>query len=621
MKGNIMSRFIFATYLALIFIGCGYLQAEPLQACDRTCLNGYVDQYLAALVTHDPGHLPLAPGVRYTENGQVLKLGDGMWGVAHAIGPNKLYFADAERGHAGFFGTVEENGHQQAVVLRLKIENRLISEVETIVVRNITGGWAKPETVAVHSVFNEPLAPSERRPRDEMVAIADSYFEGLEHATGKLTPFDSDCTRFENGTVTANNPSGNPMQKMTCSEQFNTGFSTFITHVRDRRYPLVDEERGLVFAFVFFDHAGRVRTVKMTDGSSFNVPPPYDTPYTFYIGELFRIKNGKISRIEAVLQDVPYGMPSGWGSAEISRAKLNTFVDRYIDAMLSHDPSRLPIAPGAKFTENGQQLELGDGLWNTISARGSYSLYADDPSAGEVGFFGTIRENGTPAILALRLKIDGDSISEIESLVARGDAGGAHGERGALELEKLGQPNAVFLDPIPPPQRSSRDDLIRTANMYFSGLERDDGKGVYPFTDDCNRIENGEQTTNHPSSGSVPGAFDNAALGCRAQFESGFFHFVTRIRDRRFLVVDEERGLVLAFVFFDHAGNGQPMKGPGNVLLPGGPIRPFTWEIAELFKLEDGKIRQSEAVLDQSPYGMGSGWSRHEDALSSRIQH
>jgi hypothetical protein len=78
---------------------------------------------------------------------------------------------------------------------------------------------------------------------------------------------------------------------------------------------------------------------------------------------------------------------------------------------------------------------------------------------------------------------------------------------------------------------------------------------------------------------------------------------------------------VLAFVFFDHAGNGQPMKGPGNVLLPGGPIRPFTWEIAELFKLEDGKIRQIEAVLDQSPYGMGSGWSRHEDALSSRIQH
>lgn len=66
-------------------------------------------------------------------------------------------------------------------------------------------------------------------------------------------------------------------------------------------------------------------------------------------------------------------MPSGWG-AETSRAELNGFVDRYLEALVAHDPSRLPLAPGAKFTENGQRLELGDGLWNTISARGTYSL-------------------------------------------------------------------------------------------------------------------------------------------------------------------------------------------------------------------------------------------------------
>ena len=75
---------------------------------------------------------------------------------------------------------------------------------------------------------------------------------------------------------------------------------------------MVDEERGPVYAIVFFDHAGMVTTVKLTDGTTMAVPPPYDTPHTYMIGELFKIKNGKIHRIEAVLLPVPYGMSSGW---------------------------------------------------------------------------------------------------------------------------------------------------------------------------------------------------------------------------------------------------------------------------------------------------------------------
>ncbi len=55
-------------------------------------------------------------------------------------------------------------------------------------------------------------------------------------------------------------------------------------------------------------------------------------------------------------------------------------------------------------------------------------------------------------------------------------------------------------------------------------------------------------------------------------------------------------------------------------MLPDGPTHPFTWEIAELFKIENGKIRQIEAVLDQAPYGMDHGWRSREDALSSRMQ-
>jgi hypothetical protein len=290
------------------------------------------------------------------------------------------------------------------------------------------------------------------------------------------------------------------------------------------------------------------------------------------------------------------------------RTCLEGFVDRYLDAVVAHDPARLPVASVVKFTENGQRLRLGDGLWNTGSARGPYKLYVADPEKGQVGFFGTIRENGTPAILALRLKLRGSRILEIETLVAR-DA------KEASKLEASGAPHPAFSTPVPAGARVSRDRLVKVANLYFVGLERNDGKGVYPFSDDCNRLENGQQTTNHPSE--EPQPFDASALGCKAQFETGFFRFVTRIRDRRFVVVDEERGLALAFVFFDHAGNVPNVTLTDGRTIPIGVARPWTWEIAELFKVENDLIHQIQAVIRESSYGMNSGWSEWEQGLSA----
>jgi len=86
--------------------------------------------------------------------------------------------------------------------------------------------------------------------------------------------------------VTANNPEGSPIHRVMVGEQFDTGFSSFITEIRERRFPVVDEERGLVYAIVFFDHAGTVPTVKLTDGTTMTVPPPYDMPYTYLVGVL-----------------------------------------------------------------------------------------------------------------------------------------------------------------------------------------------------------------------------------------------------------------------------------------------------------------------------------------------
>ena len=133
--------------------------------CDRACLNDLVDQYLAALVARDPSRLPLAEGCKFTENGQALKLGDGLWGSASSLGTYKLTFADPEAGQIGFFGVVEENGHPQILALRLKVEDRLISEIETIVARKQPNAFCKPEGLVDRPILSQSLAPSERRSR------------------------------------------------------------------------------------------------------------------------------------------------------------------------------------------------------------------------------------------------------------------------------------------------------------------------------------------------------------------------------------------------------------------------------------------------------------------------
>jgi len=97
--------------------------------------------------------------------------------------------------------------------------------------------------------------------------------------------------------------------------------------------------------------------------------------------------------------------------ARCDRACLEGFINKYMDALTAHDPNRLPLAKGVKFTENGQRLKLGDGLWGTIEAREDYSLYFADPQAGEVGAFITVKESGRHQILGLRLKVAGGRIS------------------------------------------------------------------------------------------------------------------------------------------------------------------------------------------------------------------
>jgi hypothetical protein len=310
--------------------------------------------------------------------------------------------------------------------------------------------------------------------------------------------------------------------------------------------------------------------------------------------------------------------PALQGAVQCDRACLRQAVDQVLAAMVAHDASKAPLAPGVRYTENGQALSLNDGFWNTASGRGKYSHYFLDPRTDQAGFMGVVKENGDDVILAMRIALQGRQVSEIETIMGRSGLGST-GPSGAKTLEAMGKPDDIWDRDIPPAERASREDVIRVSNMYFTGLQNNDGKGDYSFfADDCYRLENGIQTTSGPHSAPPPAAGAPArparagpnmlGLGCKQGFQTGFFRIVTRIRDRRFPLVDEDKGVAFAFAFFDHAGNVHDFPLADGTISPGGIKAPFTWEIAEAFRIEKGQIKTVEAVLNNAPYGMKAGW-------------
>lgn len=309
--------------------------------------------------------------------------------------------------------------------------------------------------------------------------------------------------------------------------------------------------------------------------------------------------------------------PAAANATSCDRRCLAGFADQYLDALVAHDPARLQKAVDIRFTEDGQALPLGDGFWGTVSGVGAYRHYFVDPAAGQVALFATMREEGQPVFLVARLKVVDRKIAEIETIVPRDHAG--PGVAGLANLERMGRPEAIWTDEVPPAERMSRSDLIRTANKYFTGLQNNRPNGDYSFfADDCDRIENGTHTTNVKTPPAPPAENAGArqtgaglnmmALGCRAEFETGFFQMVTRIRDRRLLTADPETGTVFALTFFDHAGTVRQETLADGRTIPVDLKAPFTWEIGEAFKITGGKIRRVEAVMKRSPYGMKPGW-------------
>lgn len=274
-----------------------------------------VEQYLDALAANDPLRLRTASGVRFTENGQHLAFGKGLWATATATpAPTRAaYVTDPEAGQVGFFGVVGEAGERSLLALRLKEHGGVVAEIETLACRAAIRIF-DPDGLGRRGDIDQLLPAGERASRGQLAATAQLYFEAILRGDATMAPLDPACVRMENGVATAlNTGSDSPLFAMSIAEAIDTGiYVRVIEAVRDRRVTAIDVERGLVYLHFSFDHPGIVTRRQGEEAVAGGATTPFRTPSSLMGVEIFKIRGGVIRHIEAILVSVPYGMPSGW---------------------------------------------------------------------------------------------------------------------------------------------------------------------------------------------------------------------------------------------------------------------------------------------------------------------
>ena len=295
------SRSIRTLFLSIIVGALPQFRANAQPpACDSACLKGFVDGYIAALAQRDPKKLPLADGVKYTENGRVLDLGDGFWHTAGAPLRYRDYLLDPETGQAAALTALKEYEGVAQMAVRLKVANRKITEIETLVARVGDQRWFAPGSLEhLSDVFAQPVAKAERPTREELVAAATAYFNAIQtEGTPQFVqaPFAPGMKRFENGLQTTNVTSNPLLERHTWSPDLQLERAQYKgTNVMDRRYPVVDVEHGSVLAIATFRRDGA------------------DTP-TLLLAEIFKVTGGKLREIRAVILNLPNGAGTGWSA-------------------------------------------------------------------------------------------------------------------------------------------------------------------------------------------------------------------------------------------------------------------------------------------------------------------
>ena len=441
------SGLIFASALlvALVLSACGPPPARDDGAppCERGCLEDLVNAYLRALVARNPSGIPLANGATFVEDMQPVAIGAGTWTSITGVGGYRHIVADPSAGRVAAIVVVEEGGAKVLLNLTLHVANRAITHAESMMVRDMAGASRYEELAVPPSQFLATVASPARASRQALLAAVDAYYSRMERhdAAGGYDFLAGDCERIEHA-----NSAG-----LGCRTQFDAGLVPFVTRVRDRRYVVVDEELQTVFAFALLDHDGIARAAT-PDGTTPQVPPYFSVPRTLQAAEMFRFERGKIRFIEMLLAEYPYGTrpasvtpAAATASADGSTAAepgcdrecLKSVVARWLDALTTKRRDAMSETPGLRYTENGQVLQVGKGLWTTVTTVSPGRRVVVDPGSGSAGVLVGIIERDVPGALAARLKVEGGRLAEVEAVVARQELSPPDGDTATLFAPRL----------------------------------------------------------------------------------------------------------------------------------------------------------------------------------------
>ncbi len=281
--------------LGLIAFGA---HAQSAASCDSACLKTFVDGYFEALAARDPSKLPVAAEVKYTENGRVITLGEGFWKTAGQPTDYRDYVLDPESGSAASLTALHEYEGIAQVFLRLKIVARRITEIETFVARVGDHRWFAPENLEnLSDIFAQTVPAAQRHTRAQLVAAANAYFTAVQtEGTPEFVqaPFGPGMKRIENGVQTTNVKVNPIMERHTWPPELQLERASYKgTLVTDRRFPVVDTEHGSVLGIVTFRREGE------------------HTPILL-LAEIFKVTDGKLREIRAVMLNLPNGAGTGW---------------------------------------------------------------------------------------------------------------------------------------------------------------------------------------------------------------------------------------------------------------------------------------------------------------------
>lgn len=279
----------------------------------------------------------------------------------------------------------------------------------------------------------------------------------------------------------------------------------------------------------------------------------------------------------------------------VSRNALVSLLESYLDALRAKKPQALDLGALARFTENGQLLVPGQGLWTTVqSVADEPFVLVADVAAGTVVAFTWVHEVERPVVLVTRLGTVAGRICEIETIVSRG----TYSTRFGTTIPESSFPRRrVFDEQVSAERRASRWELADATDLYLEAIERGDGSFL-SVTDECRRLENGIVCARNMTGEGMPETASRATLAMSVAGQmsrSQVSKVVERARDRRFAAIDEERGAVVMFFFFDHRQFG--------VI-----THPNSLYAGEAFKHVDRQIVHIEAGWEHVPYGMKSGW-------------